>query len=91
MDESTRITALVSALNGSLIAALSDVFNEMVKELRRSGIHDLDHRLDVLKAKSVRAIENAPLDGIPEDFQLIVTEQTRAIVSAIIDQARDQR
>jgi hypothetical protein len=79
---------LAAALAGMLTGALTEAFGEMAKELRRYAGSDFDERLNVLEAKAIRSIENAPIDGVPEDTQLFLIEQTRGVIAAVFADAR---
>ena len=88
-EKSLDPALLITAYSGMVIGALTEAFNEMAEELRTYAGHDFDERLDVLEAKAIRSVENAPLDGIPEASQLFLIEQTRTAIKAIFKGARD--
>jgi hypothetical protein len=79
---------LVSACSGMMVGALAEAFNEMAKEFRAYSGSDFDERLNVLEAKAIRSVENAPIDGIPEANQLFLIEQTRKAIVAHFKTAR---
>lgn len=83
-----RQTAMVAALSGAINGALMEAFGEMAKELRTYAGRDFDKQLDVLEARSIRSVENAPFDGFPEGDQLLLVEQTRAVIVALFREAR---
>ena len=88
-DKSLDPASLVSAYSGMMIGAFAEAFNEMAKELRAYAGSDFHKRLDVLKSKAIRRVENAPLDGIPEANQLFLIEHTRNAITAIFKAARE--
>lgn len=91
MEKSPDPTSLIPAYSGMLIGAMAEAFDEMAKELRVYAGSDFDKRLDVLESKAIRSVENAPLDGIPEENQLLLIEYTRSAVRAIFSSARQRR
>ena len=88
MSEDAKNVAFVTMLSGALIGALTEALGEMAKELGRYAGSDFDKRLDALEAKAIRSIENAPFDGISEQEQLRLIEQTRAMIRAVYKDIR---
>jgi hypothetical protein len=86
--KSLDTASLISAYSGTMIGAFAEAFNEMAKELRAYAGSDFDERLNILEAKAIRSIENAPIDGIPEADQLFLIEHTRSAIAAIFKTAR---
>jgi len=85
-----RKDALTNMWSGMVIAAYTKAFYEVVKELRRYAGSDFDKRLEAIKASAIRAVENAVLDGLPENEQLILVERARALIATAFDDARRQ-
>ena len=86
--KSLDAASLISVYSGMMIGALSEAFNEMTKELRAYAGSDFNERLDILEAKAIKSIENAPIDGIAESDQLSLIEHTRSTITAIFKTAR---
>jgi hypothetical protein len=79
MDRDSMLTA---AIGGMITGALAEAIGEMAKELRRYAGGNFDKCLDDLEARAIRSIENAAIDGISEDDQLFLIENTRGFVAA---------
>lgn len=86
--KSLNQTQLVEAYSGMLIGSFAEAFNEMAKEFRAYAGSDFNEHLDALEAKAIRSVENAPLDGIPEENQLFLIEHTTNAVRAIFKGVR---
>lgn len=86
-DDQKKADELVVLLSGMVIGSLTEAFYELAKELRRYAGGDFDKRLQAVKAKATRSVENAALDSLAEPEQLILVEQTRTILSAMFAEA----
>jgi hypothetical protein len=87
-QDDDRKMFMESAFAGMTTGAMIEAFNEMAKELRRYAGGDFDKCLNALEAKAVRSIENAAIDGIAENDQLMLVEKTREVIMAVFGGAR---
>jgi hypothetical protein len=88
MTMSEKDVRLFAGFAGMMIGAFAETIQEMAKELRRHAGRDFHKNFDALEAKALRSIENAALDGIPEEEQLFLVEKTRRTVAAVFSDAR---
>jgi hypothetical protein len=88
MSNGLNSDALIVATCGAVIGALSQAFNDVSKEFRKYAGADFNKSFEKIESTTVRSIENAPYDGIPEEQQILIVEQARKIVTAAFRDAR---
>ncbi len=88
MPKRLPVEAVVAATSGAIIGAMAEAFNEAIKNLRRHAGSGFDQELNALETRAILSVENAPLDGIPEEDQLLITEHTRNVIRALFAGAR---
>ena len=87
-DNTKNQTAMLMAITGMILEAMSETVADLSKELKKHAGDDFNKRLDLLENNAIKAIHNAPIDGIPEDLQVMAIDFARTTIRSVFNRAR---